>query len=458
MPTPSVEAARKPGNTAGTVFERRPPADLDAEQSVLGGMLMNADAIADVVETLKPGDFYKPSHGAIFEAITDKFNAGEPADPVTIAAALDGAGKLSKVGGGPYLHDLLDAVPTAANAGYYAKIVQHKAVQRRLIAAGTRVVQFGYGAGDAHRLDELCGLAEQTILDAVDIGTGDEPLPIADYLNGMLDRLESDEVETGLSTGLKDLDRLLGGLRPGQLVVGAARPGMGKSVLGCDLARHAALHCGVPTLMCSLEMSAEELVGRIVCAEAGGNLNWFTGKAKIPDDQIARTVQAATALNEAPLYIDAATDTTITRLRARARRLAAKERARGGLGLIVVDYLQLMPSAGRAESREREIAEISRGLKLLAKELDCPVVALSQLNRNVEGRHDKKPMLSDLRESGAIENDADIVLLLHREDYYDEDSPRKGEIDLNVAKHRSGQCGTVTAAAQLHKARIVSLA
>ncbi|GAB3219375.1 replicative DNA helicase [Glycomyces halotolerans] len=440
------------------VFERTPPADLTAEQSVLGGMLMSKDAIADVLDVLGPGDFYKPVHGLIFETIAAKFAAGEPADAVTIAAALADAGQLATIGGGPYLHDLLESVPTAANARYYANIVRGKAIQRRLIEAGSRVVQLGYGTSQTRGVDELCAMAEKTVHDAVDAGSTGEAVPIADYLTGVLDGLENDEVERGLPTGLADLDDILGGLRPGQLIIVAARPGMGKSILGADLARHAALKENVPTLLVSLEMSGTEQTARLVCAEAGANLAWFTGAAKIPDDQIARTVAAAAKLDDAPLWIDDATDTTITRLGARARRLAAKHRDRGGLGLIVVDYLQLMPAAGRSESREREIAEISRGLKLLAKDLACPVVALSQLNRNPEGRHDKRPMLSDLRESGAIENDADVAILLHREDYYDNESARAGEIDLIVAKNRAGRCDTVTAAAQLHKARIVSLA
>ncbi|WP_199043190.1 replicative DNA helicase [Glycomyces salinus] len=455
----TADAPARDQRAQASVFERRPPADLAAEQSVLGGMLMSADAIADVVETLTAGDFYKPIHGTIFETVRTKFNSGEPADAVTVAAALADAGQLEKVGGGPYLHTLLDAVPTAANAGYYARIVKNKAIQRRLIEAGAQVVQYGYGAGAGGRdLDEILVLAEKTVLDALDTGTGGAPVPVADYLTGVLDSLEADQIDPGLSTGLADLDKLLGGLRPGQLVVIAARPAMGKSILAADFARHASLHLGIPTLLCSLEMSGEELAGRLICAEAGGNLGWFTGTAQIPDDQIGRTVTAATKLADAPLFIDAATDTTITRLRSKARRLAAQHRDSGGLGLVVVDYLQLMPTSGGPESREREIAEISRGLKLLAKDLACPVVALSQLNRNVEGRQDKRPLLSDLRESGAIEQDSDVVLLLHREDYYEADSPRQGEIDINVAKNRGGRCDTITAAAQLHKARIVSLA
>lgn len=439
------------------VFDRTPPHDVMAERSVLGGMLMSSDAIADVVELLRPDDFYKPAHTAVFEAICSQFSRSEPADAVTIAAALNDTGQLVRIGGGLYLHELLESVPTAANAGYYARIVRDKAIQRRVIAAGTYVSQIGYNDG-GRDLDEILVLAEKTFLDAVDTETTAGPTPLADYLTGVIDGLEADETEVGLSTGLADLDRSLGGMRPGQLIVIAARPGGGKSVFGGDLARHAALHLNVPTLFCSLEMSGEELAARLVCAEVGGNLAWFTGTARIPDDQIARTVSGAAKLADAPLFIDAATDTTITRLRSRARRLDAQHRAVGGLGLVVVDYLQLMPSGSRGDSRERDIAEISRGLKLLAKDLGCPIVALAQLNRNVEGRQDKRPMLSDLRESGAIEQDSDVVLMLHREDYYTPDTPRKGEIDIIIAKHRSGQCGTVTAAAQLHKARIVSLA
>lgn len=436
-----------------------PPHDVDAEQSVLGAMLLAPEAIADAVELLSSADFYKPRHGLIFEAICAQWADGKPTDAVTIVARLVHEGQIGLAGDGSYIHELIHTVPTAANGGYYAGIVKSKATQRRLIEAGARITQYGYGTavtdGDNDRLVEL---AEQALAEAVDTAVIGGVVEAGEYMTGVLDRLENDDAETGLSTGLADLDSLLSGMRAGQLIVIAGRPAMGKSVVGADIARHAALRESAPVLFCSLEMSGEELAERLVAAEAGANLAWFKGDGSVPDDQISKVVAAAGRIAGAPLFIDPGSDTTITKLRARARRLAAQHRSKGGLGLIVVDYLQLMPGAGRTESREREIAEISRGLKLLAKDLACPVVALAQLNRNNESRQDKRPLLSDLRESGAIEADADVVILLHREDYYDTASPRVGEIDLIVAKNRSGRCDTVTAAAQLHKSRIVSLA
>ncbi|WP_199038122.1 replicative DNA helicase [Glycomyces salinus] len=439
-------------------YERTPPQDNDAEKSVLGGMLMSKDAIADVIEILTAADFYRPSHGIVFDVICDKFANGEPADAITVAAALADAGDLAKVGGGPYLHDLLDAVPTAANAGYYAKIVKDKAILRRLIEAGTKVVQYGYGGGHGGRdIDDLVDLSQQAVYEVTDKRQSEDFAILSDLLQPAMDEIEAiganQGVLTGIPTGFADLDRLLSGLQAGQLIIVAGRPGLGKSTAAMDFMRHASLHHRHPSALFSLEMSKLEIVMRLLSAETRVPMHVLRS-GDLSDDDWTRLAKRMGDISEAPLFVDDTASMTMMEIRAKARRL----KQRHDLKLVVVDYLQLMTSPKKVESRQQEVSEISRGLKLLAKEIECPVIAVAQLNRGPEQRTDKRPQLSDLRESGSLEQDADVVLLLHRDDYYDKESPRAGEADFIVAKHRNGATDTITVAAQLHLSRFVDMA
>ena len=451
-----VEAAPE---VADAQFDRTPPQDVAAEQSVLGGMLLSKDAIADVVEILRPGDFYRPAHAAVFDAILDLYGRGEPADPVTVTAALTNAGMINRVGGMSYLHDLVHTVPTAANAAYYARIVAERAVLRRLVEAGTRIVQLGYGAanGVGREVADVVDLAQQVVYDVTERRVSEDFQPLREVLQPTLDEIESIGSRggemTGVPTGFADLDALLHGLHPGQLIVVAGRPGLGKSAASLDFARHASVRHGLASAIFSLEMSKVEIVMRLLSAEARIPLHVLRS-GQLSDDDWTKLARRMGEISEAPLFIDDTPNMTLMEIRAKARRL----RQRHDLRLLVVDYLQLMTSPRRVESRQQEVSDLSRGLKLLAKEIDCPVIAVAQLNRGPEQRTDKRPQLSDLRESGAIEQDSDIVILLHRDDYYDKESPRAGEADFIVAKHRNGPTDTVTVAAQLHFSRFVDMA
>jgi replicative DNA helicase len=441
---------------APTAADRAAPQDVTAEQAVLGGMLLSAQAVADVAEILTAADFYKPTHGRVFTAIMTLAERGDPADPVSVAAHLAETGDLARVGGVPYLHTLVESVPTAANAGYYARIVAERAGFRRLVDVGTRIVQLGYSAGEGRDLDAAVALAQEAVLEATtDRQVGDLEV-LAELLQPTLDGIEaagSQAESRAVPTGFVDLDRLLGGLLPGQLVVVAGRPAQGKSTLAVDFARNASIRAHLPSAIFSLEMSKPELVTRVLSAEARIPLHLLKA-GQLGEHDWTKLARRMGEIANAPLFIDDSADMTLPAIRAKALRLKAKH----GLKLIVVDYLQLMTSPKRTESRQQEVADLSRGLKLLAKEVDCPVVAVSQLNRGPEQRHDKRPLLSDLRESGSIEQDADVVILLHRDDYYDKESPRAGEADFIVAKHRNGPTDTVTVSAQLHLARFVDMA
>jgi replicative DNA helicase len=439
----------------GGEFERTPPHDLAAEQCVLGGMMMSKDAISDVMEAITPLDHYRPAHQLVHEAILELYGRGEPADPVTISDLLAKRGELARVGGGAYLHTLLASVPTAANAGYYARIVRERAILRRLVEAGTRIVQLGYtGDGDA---DELVDRAEAEIYGVTERRVSEDYLPLADIMPGTLDEIEAigsrGGVMTGVPTGFGDLDSLTNGLHPGQMVVIAARPAIGKSTLALDLARAASLKHGLTTVMFSLEMSRNEITMRLLSAEARVPLHAMrTGQ--MGEDDWTRLARRMSEVVDAPLFIDDSPNMSLMEIRAKCRRL----KQRHNLRLVIVDYLQLMSSPKRVENRQQEVSEMSRSLKLLAKEIDVPVVAISQLNRGPEQRNDKRPLLSDLRESGSIEQDSDVVILLHREDAYERESPRAGEADLIVAKHRNGPTAVVTVAFQGHYSRFVDMA
>jgi replicative DNA helicase len=436
-------------------FERTPPQDVGAEQSVLGGMLLSKDAIADVVELLRPGDFYRPAHQIVFEAVLDLYARGEPADPITVAATLTRSGTLAQSGGVPYLHTLVESVPTAANAEFYARIVRERAILRRLVEAGTRIVQLGYGR-DPGDVDDIVDRAQAAIFEVTERRAGDDYLPLSAIMPDTLDEIEAianhDGRLVGVPTGFADLDALMNGLHAGQLIVLAARPALGKSTLGLDISRAAAIKHDLTTVVFSLEMSRTEITMRLLSAEARVPLHHIrTGR--MSDDDWARLARRMGEVAEAPLYIDDSPHLSMMEIRAKARRLKQRQ----DLKLMIVDYLQLMSSPRRVENRQQEVSEISRALKLLAKELDIPIVAISQLNRGPEQRTDKKPLLSDLRESGSIEQDADVVILLHREDAYERESPRAGEADLIVAKHRNGPTSTITVAFQGHYSRFVDM-
>jgi replicative DNA helicase len=454
---PTTTDYRPPADPGG--FDRTPPQDVAAEQSVLGGMLLSKDAIADVVEILRSGDFYRPAHATLFDAITDLYGRGEPADVITVAAFLQEAGSLSRVGGAPYLHTLINAVPTAANAGYYARIVSERAVLRRLVEAGTRIVQMGYGSatGQGRDVDDVVDLAQQAVYDVVERRVSEDFAQLGALLQPALDEIETvgsrGGMMSGVPTGFADLDRLLQGLHPGQLIIVAGRPGLGKSTVAMDFCRSASVRHNMASAIFSLEMSKIEIVTRLLSAEARVPMHVLRS-GQLSDDDWTRLARRMGEISEAPVFVDDTPNMTLMEIRAKARRL----RQRNDLKLVVVDYLQLMTSPKRTESRQQEVADLSRGLKLLAKEIECPVIAVSQLNRGPEQRTDKRPQLSDLRESGSIEQDADVVILLHRDDYYDKETSRAGEADFIVAKHRNGPTDTVTVAAQLHFSRFVDMA
>ncbi|MGW0230100.1 replicative DNA helicase [Actinopolymorpha singaporensis] len=432
-----------------------PPQDLAAEQCVLGSMLLSKDAIADVVEEIRGPDFYRPAHETVYEAVLDLYGRGEPADAVTVAAELQRKGELARIGGAPYLHTLIASVPSAANAGYYAAIVREKAILRRLVEAGTKITQIGY-AGDGD-VDDVVDRAQAEIYSVTDKRSSEDYAVLGEIMESALDEIEAIGSRggqmVGVPTGFTDLDALTNGLHPGQLIVVAARPGVGKSALALDFARAASVKHGLASVIFSLEMSRTEITMRLLSAEARVPLHHMR-QGSMTDDDWARMARRMGEVSGAPLYIDDSPNMTLMEIRAKCRRL----RQRHDLRLIVLDYLQLMTSGKRVESRQVEVAEFSRNLKLLAKELGVPVVALSQLNRGPEQRTDKRPMLSDLRESGSIEQDADMVILLHREDAYERESSRPGEADFIVAKHRNGPTANITVAFQGHYSRFVDMA
>jgi len=378
---------------------RTPPQDLAAEQSVLGGMLLSKDAIADVVEVVRGHDFYRPAHELVYEAVLDLYGRGEPADAVTVSAELQKRGELGRVGGAPYLHTLLQSVPTAANAGYYAKIVRETAVLRRLIEAGTKIVQMGYaGDGDS---DDIVDAAQVEVYNVTDRRTSEDYLPLSAIMEGTLDEIEAIGSRggemVGVPTGFADFDELTNGLHAGQMIVLAARPAVGKSTLGLDVARSAAIKNNMATCIFSLEMSRNEITMRLLSAEARVPLHHMrTGR--LTDDDWTRLARRMGEVSNAPLFIDDSPNMSMMEIRAKCRRL----KQRNDLKLVIIDYLQLMSSGKRVESRQQEVSEFSRAIKLLAKELEVPVIAISQLNRGSEQRTDKKPQMSDLRESGCL--------------------------------------------------------
>ena len=434
MARAAEDVVRLPGGP-----HRIPPQDIEAEQSVLGAMMLSAEAMADVVEILDAEDFYRSAHAKIYASLRGLFAHGEPVDVITAVDALRKQGTLEEVGGPLYLRDLVDQVPTPAGAAHYARIVSDAALRRRLIGAAADVMDLSYGGGrDA---DQIADDAEQRIYDVARRDDADDTAILRDLVDQAMLDLEAiqnrESAYTGLPTGFRDLDDLTSGLQPGNLVIVAARPGIGKSSLAMNVARNVAV-THEPVAVFSLEMSRTEIGMRLLCAEARVPWDRIRNKRVGPDDW-TRVVSAAETLHDAPLHIVDAGNVNIVDIRAKARRMKT---GRQGLSLIIVDYLQLMtsPNARRPDNRQQEVAEISRSLKLLAKELHIPVLALSQLNRNPESRADKRPQLSDLRESGSLEQDSDIVMFIHRDDA---DPEKKREAELILAKHRNGPTGSV---------------
>ncbi len=447
-------ALLEPGPDQG--MDRLPPQDLGAEQGVLGGMMLSKDAIADVVEKLRSNDFYRPAHELIYEAIIDLYGRGEPADFVTVADALREKGNLEKVGGAPYLADLIDAVPTAANAGFYAEIVAERATLRRLVEAGTRIVQLGFAA-DGGEVEAAVNEAQAQVYSVTDRTKSEDYVKLSEVIEPTMDFIEMLQSRggqvNGVPTGFAEFDELTQGLHPGQMIIFAGRPAMGKTTLGMDVLRSAAIHNGMASVIFSLEMDRQEIMMRIMAAEAQVPMSRLRD-GTVDDQDWERLARATTRFMDAPMFIDDSANMTLMEIRAKCRRLKQK----ADLKLVVIDYLQLMSSGKRVESRQQEVSEFSRALKLLAKEIEVPVIAISQLNRGNEQRTDKKPMMSDLRESGSIEQDADLIVLIHREDYYEKESARAGEADLIVAKHRNGATKTIPVAFEGHYSRFKDMA
>ncbi|MDW3220344.1 MAG: replicative DNA helicase [Acidimicrobiales bacterium] len=424
-----------------TRASRVPPHNLEAEESLLGAMLLSRDAIADAVEVASVEHFYRPAHAHVYDAISTLYAAGDPVDPVTVAEELDRAGVLETIGGLDGLIALQVNTPATSNAGKYASIVQERYTLRRLIETAGEIAEIGYSRPDdvTKAVDE----AENMMFQVAQGRVADTMGEIRDLLDATLDRLEqlyeAGEGITGTPTGFIDLDELLSGLQPNALLIVGARPAMGKTSFALNMAAHAAVRENRPTLVFSLEMGHLELTQRLLCAEANVDAKAMRD-GNLKEDDWTRISNGIGRLAEAPLWIDDNPNLTIMEIRAKARRLKSRV---GDLGMIVVDYLQLMTGRAGAESRQVEVAEISRGLKILARELQCPVVGLSQLSRNLEMRQDKRPMLADLRESGSIEQDADVVMFLYRDEVYNPGSENEGMAEVIVAKHRNGPTGTI---------------
>ena len=418
-----------------------PPHDTEAEQAVIGSMLTDKDAIISAIEVLKEEDFYREDNKNIFGAILNLYNRAEPVDIITLKSELSSIGKLEAVGGLEYLAELPEKVPTTANVDKYIKIVEEKSVLRNLLKTANEIIKLGYD--ETQEVDFLMDQAEKKIFDAIQSRNQKGYSSIKDILVDTFTELEQlynqKQHITGIPTGFVDLDYKTAGLHKSDLILVAARPAMGKSAFALNIATNAAIRGNAPVAIFSLEMSKEQMVNRILCSEAMVDSNKVrTGK--IDDDDWAKLAHASGTLSESKIFIDDTPGISIMEIRAKCRKLKLEQ----NIGLVVIDYLQLVQGTGkRGASREQEISEISRSLKILAKEINVPVIALSQLSRAPEQRPDHRPMLSDLRESGAIEQDADIVVFLYRDDYYNEDSEKKNIAEVIMAKHRSGSTGTV---------------
>jgi len=439
---------------------RVPPHNLEAEESLLGAMLLSRDAITAAVEAhVETSDFYKPAHGHIYEAIQSLHGQGEPSDPVTVAEELRRADLLDNIGGRVALLQIQANTPASANAGHYARIVNELALLRRLIGVAGDIAEMGYDETDD--VTETLDRAEALVFEVAERRVSDSMVGIRDALQDTLDDLESrygdDSELIGMPTGFDEIDKKLHGLQRSNLVILAARPGMGKTSLALGLAKNVAMGTGKPVVFFSMEMGALELTKRLLSMEAGVDATkLWTANLSEPD--WGKISHAVGRLAEAQLHIDDNPHCTVMEMRAKARRLRARH---GDLGLVIVDYIQLMtPSSTgrRSENRQVEVSEISRGLKILARELECPVIALSQLNRQLEYRQDKRPMLADLRESGSIEQDADVVAFIYRDEVYNPESDDRALAEIIIAKHRNGPTGTARLVFRPERAEFVNMA
>ncbi len=418
-----------------------PPQNLDAEESVLGAMMLSPGAIGAVSEALDASDFYRESHAKIYRAALSLYAKGDPVDAITLVDELEERGELEKVGGRVRIHELAALVPATANAGHYGRIVREMATLRGLIRAGSEVAQLGWDRPG--ETTDLVDRAEQIVFDLSQSRVTSEFTHIETLLKESFERItalyEAGVDVTGTPSGFRDLDRLTAGFQPGNLVIVAARPSMGKSALGLCIATNLAVRGEVPTAIFTLEMSKSEVTQRLMCSEAKVESQRLrTGK--LGADDWPRLTAACDKLAKAPIYVDDTGSITMMEIRSKARRLKSKEPS---LGLIVVDYMQLMTTGQTAENRVQEVSQISRQLKVLARDLDVPILAMSQLSRAVEQRHDKRPILSDLRESGSIEQDADLVMFIYRDEYYNEESDQQGLAEVHLAKHRNGPTDSI---------------
>jgi replicative DNA helicase len=441
-PRPRRRTARPALETDGL---RVPPHSVEAEQAVLGGLLLDNSTWDAIADRLRPDDFYRRDHQLIFNGIAELSARSEPSDAVTLAEYLAAKGQADETGGLAYLAGLARDTPTAANIRAYADIVRERALLRQLIRVSGEVAASAY-ASEGRTAFELVDEAERRVFEIAEKGrrSGSGFVPIRDVLGATIDRLDmlhqNQGQLTGVSTGYNDLDRMTAGLQPGDLIIVAGRPSMGKTTFALNIAEHAAISANTPVAVFSMEMSREQLTMRMI-SSIGRVDQSHLRTGNFGDEDWARINSAIAQMKTAPIYIDDSAGLTPTEVRARARRLQRENK--GKLGLIVVDYLQLMQVAGTKENRATEISEISRSLKALAKEMHAPVIALSQLNRGVEQRTDKKPVMSDLRESGAIEQDADLIIMIYREEVYEPETPRKGIADIIVTKQRNGPTGEV---------------
>ncbi|ANF95057.1 replicative DNA helicase [Paenibacillus bovis] len=422
-------------------YDRVPPQNLEAEQAVLGAILLQAEALISVMERVDTEDFYDKTHQLIYEAMVHLGEENQPIDLITLTSLLQDRSQLEDIGGVSYLAKLANAVPTAANVDYYAQIIEEKSMLRRLIRTATQIVSEGYTGGED--VGNMLGDAERKILEISNRRTGSGFIAIRDVLMEVFEKMEtlseSSGNTTGIPTGFIDLDKMTAGFQRSDLIIVAARPSVGKTAFALNIAQNVAVRAKETVAIFSLEMSAAQLVQRMICAEANLDASAMrTGDFK-EEDWMKLTMGIA-SLSEAEIYIDDTPGITVSEIRAKCRRLQKEK----GLGMIVIDYLQLISGRGKAgENRQQEVSEISRTLKQIARELHVPVIALSQLSRGVEQRQDKRPMMSDLRESGSIEQDADIVSFLYRDDYYNQETEKKNIIEIIIAKQRNGPVGTV---------------
>jgi replicative DNA helicase len=421
-------------------MDRVPPQNIEAEQAVLGAILINGDALITAMERISSDDFYRGAHQRIFEAIVELAEDQEPVDLITLTSLLQNKQQLEEIGGVTYLSELANAVPTAANIDYYAAIVEEKSMLRRLIRTATQIVTNGYANEDD--VGSMLSEAEAKILEISQRRSSSGFVVIRDVLMEVFEKVESlysnKGGATGIPSGFVDLDKMTSGFQRSDLVILAARPSVGKTAFALNVAQNVGVRAKETVAIFSLEMGAAQLVQRMVCAEANVDANRMrTGY--LEGDDWEKLTMAIGALSEANIFIDDSPSITVADIRAKCRRLQQEK----GLGMILIDYLQLIAGRGKGDNRQQEVSEISRTLKQIARELNVPVIALSQLSRGVEQRQDKRPMMSDLRESGSIEQDADIVAFLYRDDYYDKESEKKNIIEIIIAKQRNGPVGTV---------------